>query len=160
MKTPFPIYRTRCRGSATIEFALALPLLVLMCLGTADFGRLFFSGVTLANAAAAGAFFGAQSNINSGDSAGMQQLASDDARDLSGVTAVSSRFCDCPDAPADGPASPNAVDCIIAACPVDNYGLPRLFVRTRVHQTFRLLAPVPGIPGSTVVGRDAYVRVQ
>ncbi len=160
MKTTLSLNGRRRCGSATVEFALTLPLLVLMCLGTADFGRLFFSGVTIANAAAAGAFFGAQNNIKSGDSAGMQQLAAEDARDLSGVTATASRYCDCPDAPADGPASPNAVNCILATCPVDNYGVPRLFVRTRVRQTFQVIAPVPGIPNSTEVGRDAYLRVQ
>jgi hypothetical protein len=129
-------------------------------MGAADFGRLFFNGVTLANAAAAGAFFGAQSNVKSGDDAGMQQTVSGDVRDLSGVTARSDRYCDCPDAPADGADSSDAVNCFLAVCPIDNYGLPRLFVRTRVRQTFHLVAPIPGIPNSIEVGRDAYIRVQ
>jgi Flp pilus assembly protein TadG len=42
-----------------VEFAVTFPLLMLLCLGATDFGRLCFHAVTIANAAATGASYGA-----------------------------------------------------------------------------------------------------
>jgi Flp pilus assembly protein TadG len=45
------------RGVALVEFALALPLLVLICLGTIDFGRAYATWNSVKNAAREGAAF-------------------------------------------------------------------------------------------------------
>ena len=47
--------RTRERGAAAVEFALILPLLLLVVGGTIDFGRLYYQQVMLTNAARDGA---------------------------------------------------------------------------------------------------------
>lgn len=43
------------RGQGLVEFALLVPLLLLMTLGALDFGRLFFAYTAIANAAREGA---------------------------------------------------------------------------------------------------------
>jgi hypothetical protein len=47
------------RGQSLVEFALLLPLLVVLFLGVADFGRIFQAGITMESAARAGAEAGA-----------------------------------------------------------------------------------------------------
>lgn len=46
---------TRDRGSAAVEFALILPILLLVLFGIVDFGRLYFTQITLTDAAREGA---------------------------------------------------------------------------------------------------------
>jgi len=43
------------RGQSVVEFALVFPILILILMGTIDFGRLFYSYVTVTNAARVGA---------------------------------------------------------------------------------------------------------
>ena len=45
------------RGQAVVELALLLPVLLLLCMGTVDFGRGLNSWVAMQNAAREGAFF-------------------------------------------------------------------------------------------------------
>ena len=141
---------SREAGISTLEFALVAPLLMLMLFGATDFARLFYHGITVANAAGIGSFYGAQSNVKSVSYAAIQQVATDDAADLEDVSASPSIYCDCPDG--------TEVDCITGVC--TDYGSPRVYSKTRVQQTFETLAPWPLIPSSVVVTRDAYIRVQ
>lgn len=144
--------RTTQHGSALVEFAITFPLLVLMTMGAVDFGRVFFQAVTVTSAASAGAFYGAQDNVKTGDISGMRAYASNDASDLTEISTTAERFCDCPDDPGV------EVNCITATC--SGYGLPRLFVRTGVRKTFQTLGPYPGIPNSVSLNRNAFLRVQ
>ena len=51
--------RPEGRGQSLVEFALLLPLLLVLFLGVADFGRIFQAGITMESAARAGAEAGA-----------------------------------------------------------------------------------------------------
>ena len=53
------VSRPEGRGQSLVEFALLLPLLLVMFLGVADFGRVFQAGITMESAARAGAEAGA-----------------------------------------------------------------------------------------------------
>jgi PKD repeat protein len=55
------IRRDRSRGQSVVEFALILPVLILLLLITLDFGRLFMSYITLTNATRVAANYGATS---------------------------------------------------------------------------------------------------
>src|SRR5256886_11707261 len=80
------------RGSAIVELTLLVPLFLLMLLGTADFARVFYTALSVSQAARAGVQYGAQDNEKSKDSAGMKkaaQLAAQDIGTLSTVTAGS-----------------------------------------------------------------------
>lgn len=142
--------QTRRSGNITVELALICPLLLVMVAGAADFARVYFNSVTLSNAASTGAFYGAQSNIDSGHYSQMQQVAQNDAQDLGAITTSSSRYCDCPNG--------TKVDCITGSCP--NYGAPRVYVSTHTQKTFQPLLPYPGVPRSVTAGSTAYFRVQ
>ena len=137
-------------GIATLEMALITPLLLLMVLGIADFGRVFYTAITLAHAARAGAAYGSQSNAATSDIAGMQQAAREEAQDLNGISVIAERFCECPDA---GP-----VDCVIGIC-VTNVA-PELYVKVTASKTFKTIAPYPGIPNTLPLSREAIVRAQ
>ena len=102
--------RTRkTRGAALVEFAITLPLLLGLCMAAADFGRLFYHAITIANAAGAGAFYGARDKLLTGDFDGHQQRALDDMRNITAanvgpatVTTDSVQYCTYPSAPGSG----------------------------------------------------------
>ena len=50
--------RERGSGAAAVELAIALPLLLTICLGCIDFGRFSYSYITMTNACAEAATFG------------------------------------------------------------------------------------------------------
>jgi Flp pilus assembly protein TadG len=70
---------TERRGAAAVEFAVVLPLLMMLLLGGADFGRCFHSAMAITNAARAGAEYGAMHPFDAaaptGWQAGVQQAA-------------------------------------------------------------------------------------
>ena len=57
MKSPSRTSRLRRRGSATLEFAILLPLLLTIALLCVDFGRFVHTYIAVTNAARAGAGF-------------------------------------------------------------------------------------------------------
>ena len=144
------------RGGALVEFALTFPLLLLLCLGATDFGRLFFHGVTIANAAATGAFYGAQNNVNFSKFDMMANRVTEDAKNLDNVAASATNFCECPGSP------PTDISCSEAtnrqAC--GDYGYPRAYVRTTATHTFQTIVNYPSIPHEVKLDRNAFMRVQ
>lgn len=111
------------RGIATAELAIVSPLLLLMFVVTADFGRVFYTSIGLANAARAGAQYGSYSVLQSSNAALINYAAKLEAKDIdSGDFTVSSkRFCKCPTG--SSPASPI---CDTGTC--TGYGVPQVFV--------------------------------
>ena len=134
-------------GSAIIEFGLAFPLMILLLLGTADFGRIFYTYVTLASAAHTGAEYGATSAPKTNDSAGISQAALNDSTDLSGVTITSTPFCQC--------SNGSPVNCVTTSCSPLRY-----YISVKAAKTFQTLIPYPGIPSSTDVSAVAVIRAQ
>jgi Flp pilus assembly protein TadG len=56
--------RTRTPGQGIVEFALALPFLMLIMLGTIDLGRMFFDYIDMRSAVVDGAQYGARNPTN------------------------------------------------------------------------------------------------
>ncbi|MGH2466873.1 MAG: PKD domain-containing protein [Candidatus Limnocylindrales bacterium] len=75
------------RGQALVEFAIVLPVMLLLMLLAIDFGRLFFSYIQVNNAAREGAAYGA---ANPGDTAGITARADQetDAQSQRGESAL------------------------------------------------------------------------
>ncbi len=63
------------RGSALIEFALSASLIVMLAVGAISFGLAVQNSIVVADAANAGALYGANSLSNATNTAGMQQAA-------------------------------------------------------------------------------------
>lgn len=61
--------RGRPAGQSALEFALLVPLLMLIALGILDLGRVYFVAITIANAAREGARYGIE---HPGDTGGIQ----------------------------------------------------------------------------------------
>jgi Flp pilus assembly protein TadG len=134
------------RGSAILELALITPLLVLLLLCAFDFGRVFFTAMSVSGAAHAGASFGSQSLVRTLDAVGMRVAAELHAPDL-GITASASRVCRC------GAAT---VSCS-ATC-----GTPpmKIYATVTATRTFTTAVDYPGIPGTIAISRTAQMRAQ
>ncbi len=142
--------KSEARGAAMVEFALAVPLLLLLTMGAIDFGRAFYQSVTISHAAETGAVYGAQNNITSGHDTEMVQRARDDAADVGTVTVTSTRVCKCPNG--------TVVDCVTGTC--TGYGAPRVYVSCQVEKNFNVLTNFPKIPDMFTVRRKVFMRVQ
>src|SRR5713226_6481438 len=92
--------RRNQKGSAMVEFALGSTVLLLFLFGTADFGRLFYYSIEVANAAAAGADYGSFKSTNMTDTAGISTTAKNEAAEISNLRVDSSRFARMTTAPA------------------------------------------------------------
>ena len=138
-------------GIATAEMALVSPLLLLMFVVTADFGRVFYTAIALSNAARAGAQFGSYSVAQTGNTAGMNQAANLEAQDIGGgVTVSSQRFCKC--------SNGSSVNCTTGTC--TGYGPPQVFVQVTASKTFTTLLSYPGVPNTLPLSRTAIMRAQ
>jgi Flp pilus assembly protein TadG len=134
------------RGSTAVELAVALPLLLLILLGTADFGRIFAASVAVQNAARNGAQWATTDPGRATDFAGAQAAALADAAGFTGTTAVASRFCTC----SYGPPSDCSTTC----------SGKRTYVQVVVTHTFKPLVSYTGIPATTVLTGKAVMRVK
>src|SRR6188472_3639206 len=65
-------FRSRPRGQSIVELALCMPLLMLIMLGTIDFGRVFFDYIQMRNAVVEGATYGTR---HPADTSGIQTAA-------------------------------------------------------------------------------------
>ena len=145
------IGRRKSRAGATaVELGLVLPVMALLVVGAADFARLFYTAIEVANAARAGVQFGTQSNGATGNLDGMKKAATDDAKQVANMTVTAARRCQC----ADG----TAVDCITGDC--GSYGAPQIYVTVTAQKTFNTVVPYPGIPPSINLNKTAIMRAQ
>lgn len=94
--------RARDRGAAAVEFALVLPLLLLLVFGIIDFGRALNAQLTLTQAAREGVRLAALGYPD----ANVQAQAQAAAPELSGVSVTVAAAC----APGAGPAANAEVD--------------------------------------------------
>ena len=146
-RRPSTTRASRQRGSAILELAIAVPLLTLVLAGTMEFGRAFYAAAEVANAARAGVQFAAINPANASNITGMQQAATNDAVNLSGLTATASKFCECSDG--------TSVDCTSGSC-----SGKRTYVKVVTTAQFQTIGTYPGIPSPFTVGSQATMRVQ
>jgi hypothetical protein len=133
------------RGSSLIEMAVVAPLLLVLFVGMIDFGRYFYAGVELGNAARAGVQYGARSALTAVDAAGMESAARNDAHDITLGKVAASYFCSCHGAagtavPCDGLPDP----CLSAA------DYRELHVTVMVQSAFAPLISYPGLSGLAI----------
>ena len=88
--------RRTARGIAMVEYALAVPLLLLLLAATLDYGNSLRVAAEVSAAARAGAAFASSSTTNSLNTTGIQAAAVNSAPDVSGMTVTSTRSCQCP----------------------------------------------------------------
>jgi Flp pilus assembly protein TadG len=130
-----------------VEAALIFPLLLLIAMGTADYARVFYVAIAVANAASAGTRYAVATNSSS-NLTGMQTAATNDAN-VTGMTATASTFCHCEDG--------TIVTCS-GSC--GGQGKVLVYVQVRTQATFTPLVRHPFIPSSVVVNGKSVMRIQ
>jgi len=137
------------RGQSTVELAVVVPVLLILLLTAADFGRMFYMSIEVMNAARAGAQYGSQTVITAADFAGMVAAAKTDGSDFTNFSATASQ-CTC------------ASSTTVPGCP-SSYctNAPQAtFVEVDTQGLFRTLVNYPGIPSSTTLSSKAIMQVQ
>jgi Flp pilus assembly protein TadG len=122
------------RGAATVELAVLLPFLVFLFFIAADYARVFYFSLTVANAARNGAQY-ASDPVAARESpyASVEEAALADASDLSPAPKVTS------------------------ASGKDESGDP--YVEVTVTYEFQTVVQYPGIPSSVTLARRVRMRV-
>jgi Flp pilus assembly protein TadG len=140
-------------GQGLIELALTLPLLILILLGGAEFARFAWASIETANAARAGAQYGAQTDITASDDAGMQTAALNDGVNLTGLTATSSHSCACSTAPTA------SLVCTAALSSCASPAIVLEYVQVNTSSTIRPLYHWPGLPATFTPNGSALMQV-
>ena len=125
------------RGQSLAEFAIVLPLLLIIGLGTVDFGRVFFAYISVTNAARNGAQYAASDPEHLDDLTGIQNAALADTGELLDRSST----------------NPN----VTLATGNDSQGYP--YAEVQVSYTFSTLFPWPGLPTSMNVERTVRAMV-
>lgn len=136
------------RGGAALELAVIFPVLLLLLIGVIDYGRAFFTSVIVANAARAGAEWGASDPANAINTAGIIAFAQADGQEA-GIVATARRYCEC------GTGVAN-VGC--TACP--GGAAPDVWVEVTARKTVSMLLPYPGLPRNISLVRTSAFRNQ
>ncbi|HEY4439274.1 MAG TPA: TadE/TadG family type IV pilus assembly protein [Candidatus Elarobacter sp.] len=125
-------------GSALAELAIILPLLCLLLTGLMEAGRYGYYTILVANAARAGAQYGAQNLVTAANAGGkMEASALADGQNVSGLSASAAEFCTC----ADGSAS----TCLPTDCATSHRNV---FVQVTATGTFPSLLNYSALPAS------------
>ncbi len=136
-------------GTATVEMAIILPVLILLVLGATDLGRIFYDAVAVSNAARAGLSYGSLDEARAKDSSKIATVAADDSQYVGGMTITSERVCEC--------ADHSVVDCNSGTC---SEGPSRIYVKVSASKTYTTLLPYPGLPSSVSLSRESYMRAR
>jgi Flp pilus assembly protein TadG len=140
-----PATRSSEEGSALVELALSLPVLLIMLLGAAEFARLAYASIEVVNAAHAAAIFASSSHAALSDSTGITNAAGTDSRNLTGSNAIQvtsvSTACACSDTSVSPSSCSDNSTCFNA-----HAGM----ITTVTVQTKSTFAPVFRIPGSPI----------
>lgn len=146
-------YRLWCsrKGATMIEFAVTLPLVMIVGFGAADYGRIFMETGVLATASGAGAVHAYRSTRHAADLGSAEAAVLNNVNGLKSVTAEVTKLCDCPSAPGAW---------ISCSSTCSGYGSPRIYVRSRATKDFDTLGQYPGIPDHVDMGISTWLRVQ
>jgi Flp pilus assembly protein TadG len=139
-------------GQALVELALMFPIFILLLVGAAEFGRLAYAAIEVSNAARAGASYGSQTHITASDFANIELAATQDAANISGLTATAADSCAC--------SSGGAITCSTAltTCPSP----ARIIEYVQVNTT-GIVDPLfhyPGLPTTFTLTGQAIMRVE
>lgn len=138
-------------GQSAPEFAIAIPVLILLLLTGADFARAFYTSTEVANAARAGAQYGSQSVVTAADSNGIALAARNDAANISGMN-VTSSYCTC-----QTPTPSGQTACASSYC---TDSPEATYVEVDTSAVFNTVVTYPGIPSQTTIPGKAIMQVQ
>jgi Flp pilus assembly protein TadG len=138
------------RGQSAVELALVTPVLIVLLLVAADFGRAFYTSIAVNNAARAGAQYGSSSIVTAADTAGMQAAARTDGWSGLNVTATQ---CTCQ-------TSTTVTECSTLSATYCTNSPQATYVTVTVSYPFTTLVKYPGLPSSLTLTGQAIMQVQ
>lgn len=145
------------RGQSAVELALGLPFLIVLLFVICQFARVFYVAMGVASAARAGVQYGAQSYVKAVDDTGMTTAASNDGKNIAGLSVVPSHFCMC-DGAQCSPSQSSA--CIVScAAPPSTCTEPKVFVKVTTSATFRTGLSW-GLPNNIPLSSVAVLQAQ
>lgn len=162
-----PIHRNRLRplarkrrvgfaleaGQSLLELALVLPMLLLLLVGTIEIGRFAYYSILVANAARAGAQYGAQGLATAADNGGIVTAAKNDGQNVTGLTVSAIQTCGC-----TGTLAGLSGACPAAPpCTLPQHAL--VYVEVTATGNFNSLFNYPGLPGTFAVTSREKMRV-
>lgn len=152
------------RGGVLAEFAVVIPVALLLLLGAVDFGRVWTLATATAHAAHAGAQYGSQNAQLAADIDGIRNVvindlsssavikasnSGEDGISLADFTITPERYCECSDG--------SGIACDNKCGGGTN---PMVFIRVRIDTTFETLFNYPGIPSEIQISRAAVLRAR
>jgi Flp pilus assembly protein TadG len=146
-------------GVAFVEFALALPLLIILLVGIIEMGLLAYYNILVGNAAHAGAVYGSQNLTTASDTAGMRAAALKDAQNIPQITvSPAPPFCQCYNG-STGTASSLSCSLNGSTCASGSHRI--MYVEVTATGTVNTLFNYGalGIPNPWTITRTATVRV-
>ena len=140
------------RGGAILELAIALPLLIVICIGVMDFGRVYFTSVAVSNAARAGAEWGiTYPQSTPFQTANQISFAQLDGAEAGGITVTASTECKC---------GATTVTCNSTTDCGGGFGAPAIWITATASKSVAMLISYPGIPSTVPITRTAIFRAQ
>jgi hypothetical protein len=131
-----------------IELAVAIPIVILLIVGVADYARIYYTAITVTNAAQAGANFGVQPTWGPTE---MIAGARADAAPMTLDSVTAGRYCRCPGV--------GVVDCLAGNC-AGGYGTPQVFDSVRIRKDVATIIHYPGLPATITIIRKAVIRTK
>jgi Flp pilus assembly protein TadG len=143
-------------GQSLVEFAIMLPLLLLLLLGVIEIGRYAYISILVGNAASAGVIFGSQTHNTAGNLTAITAAADNDfqnnGQNVNTLTVTKNYACGC-----DNSGTISVTDCTNGVCPIGQNKVVSLQVTA--SSQFSSLFNYPGIPSPITVLRTATMRI-
>jgi Flp pilus assembly protein TadG len=136
----------RERGQSLVELAFVLPVLLLLLVGIIEIGRFAYYSILVANAARAGAQYGAQSLAAAADTTGISNAGTNDATGITApntLTVTSTQSCGCATTSLGTCGTPTA-------CAAGRW---LVYVQVTATGSFSSLFSYPGLPKTFAVTR-------
>jgi Flp pilus assembly protein TadG len=148
------------KGQAFVELALVLPIFILLLVGAVEVGRLAYASIEVSNAARAGVAYAAQNHTTAKDSANIQLAATNDAPDVSSLTATPSYSCNCESSAGVMGASVacTAISTAAGSCPSPSRIV--LYVQITTTAPVNTVFHFPGIPSTVTLRGFASMRAE
>ena len=141
--------RARRRGTAAMEFGLAIPFLLILLVGTVEIGFATYEAMQVYNSAEAGALYAAKNGFDATAISG----AVVSATSLSGITAspAPAQFCGCP----------SASGVVTATCGAtcSSGGTAGTYVRVSAAYTHTTILSYPTFGLPTTLTAQSVVRI-
>jgi len=138
--------KSKRTGGALIEFALVVPMFLLVCLAGVDLGRAFNAAILLTGATRSALEYAGENANTAADTTGITNIITTGTGNPSGLSVSVSQFCSC---------SPGGAQ---VACS-DTCSGKLVYVQVTATEPFQTIAAWPWVPQPLNLTRSGTIRV-